>query len=255
MSHIKLLVNEGLVNKMGCVSKYGLFLVNSAIIFMGVTVAGVAAAILQQDTLFGVLLSNVFYSVPLSALIAGLFLTFLGVLGCWGALKEDTCILKLYAVIVAMLLLVVVTVGVMLLVFTAGTAAFLISNMKIIFNEYGGHDEQITNDLDFIQHNTHCCGIYGYKDWVDFNYGNGTSVADGCCKNETVGCGVDLLENPNVEDLVYTSGCLAFLTRAFNSVCIGLGVITLILAGIQILSISWVCIIIRDAASYHRLIE
>nr|XP_045590728.1 CD63 antigen-like isoform X1 [Procambarus clarkii] len=233
---------------MGCVSKYGLFIINSCVIFLGVTVVGVSAAILQQDSIFGVLLTQVFYSVPLSALIGGLFVTFLGVLGCWGAAKEDTCALKTYASIVGVLMVMVVTAGVLLMVFTTGSTAYIISSMKVIFNEYGGADEDLTYDLDFLQHNTHCCGIQGYEDWADFIYGNSTNVADGCCKNQTEGCGVGLLQDPQVKELVYTAGCLSFLTDALSGFCIALGVVTLVLASIQMLSISWACIIIRDSS-------
>ncbi|XP_071550269.1 23 kDa integral membrane protein-like [Panulirus ornatus] len=238
---------------MACVSRCGLFVINFFIICLGLSIVGVAAAILRQNTIFGVLLSHFFYSIPLAALLGGLFLAFLGLLGCWGAIGQNSCMLKSYAVIVSVLLVGVVALGVVMLVYTYGWSAFIVAGMSSIFNNYGGDDPRLTNDLDLIQHITHCCGIYDYQDWAHFRYGNGTNVADGCCRNRTQGCGMGLLQDPHVDKKVYTVGCLAFVTSALNGVCTALIILTLAIASIQFVSITWACLIAMDAKRYYKV--
>ncbi|KAG0711068.1 Tetraspanin-6 [Chionoecetes opilio] len=203
---------------MGCVSKYGLLTINFFVVGLGLCVVGVSAAILRQNTIFGAVVSNMFYTVPLTTLLAGIFLTSLGVMGCLGAIKEHALVLKLYAAVVIVLLVVVMTAGLTMIAFTAHASHFLVSGMTNVFNLYGDEQkEYLTQDLDMLQHTIHCCGINAYTDWANFAYGNGTSVADGCCRNMTAGCGEKLLLDPDVEDLVYTKGCLSFVTKAFDS--------------------------------------
>lgn len=239
---------------MGCVSKYGLITINFFVVCLGLCVVGVSAAILRQNTIFGVLVSNLFYTVPLTTLLAGIFLTCLGVLGCLGAIKEHPLLLKMYAAIVLVLMFLVLASGIMMFAFTANTSDFLIRGMTTVFNEYGNEDkEYLTNDLDYLQHSTHCCGINSYEDWAKFTYGNGTNVADGCCRNQTEGCGEGLLQDPNVKDLVYTTGCLSFVTKAFDAICLALGILTFALSGVQALSITWACIIAKDSRRYQHL--
>ncbi|XP_045109349.1 CD63 antigen-like [Portunus trituberculatus] len=239
---------------MGCVSKYGLLTINFFVLAFGLCVIGVSAAILHQNTIYGVLLSNLFYSVPLIILLSGIFLTCLGVLGCLGAIKEHPVLLKLYAVVITVILIVTMTAGITMLVFTANTSSFLVRGMTNVFNEYGEEDkEYITHDLDIFQQTMHCCGIISYTDWANFTFGNNTNVADGCCRNQTVGCGEDLLQDPDVEDLVYTTGCLSFVVNAFDAICLTLGILTFALACFQALSIAWACIIAKDSRRYEHI--
>lgn len=91
-----------------------------------------------------------------------------------------------------------------------------------------------------------CCGINSYKDWASFTYGNGTNVADGCCRNQTAGCGEGLLLDPDVKDLVYTRGCLSFVTKAFDVICLTLGILTFALVCVQVRCVC-VCVLSRNA--------
>ena len=62
------------------------------------------------------------------------------------------------------------------------------------------------NKLIFVQYK--CCGIYNYTDWRDNAYYNETnSVPDSCCKNETVKCGRDGLQNPDKINKKVSHGC------------------------------------------------
>lgn len=239
---------------MGCVSKYGLLTINFFVVTFGLCVVGVSAAILHQNTIYGLLISNLFYSVPLITLLAGIFLTCLGILGCLGAIKEHPVVLKIYAAVILVLLILTMASGISMFVFTANTSSFLVRGMTNVFNEYGDEDkEYITHDLDVFQHSMHCCGIISYTDWDNFTYGNRTNVADGCCRNQTVGCGEGLLEDPDVEDLVYTTGCLSFIVNAFDAICLALGILTFALACFQGLSIAWACIIAKNSRRYEHI--
>ncbi|XP_042210922.1 CD63 antigen-like [Homarus americanus] len=239
---------------MGCFSKCGLILVNFFVICLGLSVVGAAAAVLNQDTIFGALLTKEFYTLPITTLMIGIFITLLGVLGCWGAIKENSCLLMTYAVIVSVLLIGMVAIGIALMVFMSGSSAYIVSNMKNIYNQYGEDDKkQLTADLDALQHTLHCCGINGYEDWAHFKYGNGVNVADGCCKNDTEGCGLGALLDPHVREEVYQVGCLSFITEAFGAISMMLAVLTIILASVQLLSVIWACVLARRSNTYEQL--
>ncbi|XP_050734552.1 23 kDa integral membrane protein-like [Eriocheir sinensis] len=239
---------------MGCFSKYGLITINFFLVCIGLSVVGTSAAILHKNTIFGAVLTNVFFSVPLTTLLAGIFLTCLGFLGCLGAIKEHSCMLKLYAVVVGVLLVAVLATGIALVVFSANTSDFIVRSMTKVFDEYGEEDQEtLTDNLDYLQNTMECCGINGYEDWAQYPYGNGTNVADGCCIDETVGCGVNMLINPNATELVFTRGCLSFVTGAFSAICLALSILTFALVLVQALSITWACIIAKDSRRYENI--
>ena len=51
-----------------------------------------------------------------------------------------------------------------------------------------------------------------------------------------------LLQDPDVENLVYTKGCLAYVTKAFDSICLTLGILTFALVGVQVCVCVYVCV-------------
>ena len=60
----------------------------------------------------------------------------------------------------------------------------------------------------------HCCGVKNYTDWSNTTFSKGVNVPDSCCKEYTVGCGLNMLLSPaDAEDRLYTVGCVPELSE------------------------------------------
>ncbi|XP_054646219.1 tetraspanin-33 [Dunckerocampus dactyliophorus] len=149
------------------------------------------------------------------------FITFLG---CLGALRNAACLLKTFAAILAAVLLVQLTAGILGYLFTdtvmERTERFM---MKTIVRYREDHD--LENAIDFVQKKLQCCGVDGYKDWSRNVYfecsdSNPSMEACGvpfsCCvvpSNQTMlntmcGLGTQQQDRERASDDIFTDGCL-----------------------------------------------
>ena len=68
---------------------------------------------------------------------------------------------------------------------------------------------QLTNKL--LHPQIHCCGVDGYNDWAKTPFSQGKHIPDSCCKEYTVGCGLNRI--PDTEETVWHLGCAAELSK------------------------------------------
>lgn len=74
-----------------------------------------------------------------------------------------------------------------------------------------------------------------YTDWANTTFGQGKNVPDSCCKEYTVGCGVNKILSPDADEQLYTIGCVPALGQQVKhkaAVFAGIGV------GIAIIQVS-----------------
>jgi len=238
---------------MGCCSRFALFVLNFLVFAIGLAAVVMASLVISKDTVYGDLLASGVFSLPIGVLIAGILILLLGFLGCCGALKENSCMLQTYAGIVLLLFIAEVVLGVLILVYTDKAEGIITDAMKDSFNKYGGEDAALTKSLDATQHELKCCGVESYKDWSEFTFGNGTgNVATGCCleMKDDCGAGVANLDIEEAQDKVYVRGCYPAIKDDLGGLTIGLGVISVILGLVQLISISCACGLARKN-SYH----
>lgn len=161
--------------------------------------------------------------------------------------------LQTYAGVVLLLLIAEVVLGILILVYRTEAEKYITDGMKDTFNNYGGSDEALTKSLDALQHNLECCGVASYKDWKDFSFGNVTgNVAEGCCKEMTEGCGDGMANVPEetAKDTIFTQGCYERIKEDLTGVTLALGVTTVILGLVQLLSISCACGLAKNSKRY-----
>jgi len=232
---------------MGCFSKLGLFILNFLVFAVGLAVVVLASVVIHKDTTIGVLLQGGIFTLPICILIAGLIVLLIGFLGCCGAIKENSCMLKTYAAIVLVLFIAEIVLGIMVFVYTDKAEAFIQDGMTDSFNKYGGVDEQLTKGLDVVQHDLECCGVTGFQNWQNYTYGKEpeslNDVASGCCKEETEGCNKGMATKSEEEAMktIYTEGCYDAVKNQLMGVTIGLGAATVVLAVVQIMAICCAC--------------
>lgn len=145
-------------------------------------------------------------------------------LGCWGALRNATCLLKTFVGILVVVVLVQVTAGVIGYLFTdmvMERTERLMIKAVVRYRE----DQDLENAIDFIQKKFQCCGVESYKDWSKNIYFEcsetnpsleACGVPFSCCRpesNQTVlntmcGYGTQQLDEFSAQDEVFTVGCL-----------------------------------------------
>lgn len=145
-------------------------------------------------------------------------------LGCWGALRNATCLLKTFLVILVLVLLVEVAAGVIGYLFTdlvMERTERLMLKAVVRYRE----DQDLENAIDFIQKKFQCCGVDSYKDWSKNVYFEcsetnpsleACGVPFSCCRPETnqtvlntmCGYGMQEMTESSAQDEVFTVGCL-----------------------------------------------
>lgn len=241
---------------MGCFTKAALFIINFAIFAAGVAVVALASVIINKDDTYGTLLIQGVFTLPIIILIVGLIIVIIGFLGCCGAMKGSSCMLKTYAFIIIVMLIAEVTLGILLLVYPKQAEDIIKSGMEDVFKEYGTN-EATDKSVDAIQSDLHCCGVNGYDDWKQYPYGqrgNG-NVSRGCCleddDSDTCFMGRNDLTESEAAKYIYTRGCFEALKEDLQGVTIGLGVVLFIMAIVQVLAVTCACGLAKKAGSTH----
>nr|XP_045590730.1 tetraspanin-3-like [Procambarus clarkii] len=236
---------------MGCISKAALFVLNFLVFAVGVTVVVLASLIINKDNSYSnLLLTQGIVTVPIIVLIVGLAIVILGFLGCCGAMKESSCMLKTYAFIVAVLLIAQIVLGILLLVYSQEAENVIKNTMDDVFKRYGGDDEALTKSIDQIEHDLECCGVSNYTDWN--NVTKHGDVTIGCCKEQKDGCFDGMATAPQVvaEQRIYTQGCFYAIKEDLQGAVIALGVVCLILAVVEVMAISCACGLAKKSRHY-----
>ncbi|KRZ40825.1 Tetraspanin-5 [Trichinella pseudospiralis] len=196
-----------------------------------------------------------FYLDPAWILIIVGGVTFIiGFTGCIGALRENTCLLACYAVLVGNLLLIELAIGILGFVFKDWVKEQLETQLDDMIIYYRD-DPDLQSVIDWIQMDwLRCCGIHGPNDW-DLNiYFNSSSEALGspeaggvpfsCCKTASLNglvnyyCGHGARKMSPFSESIFQSGCLIQVQEWFSR---NLAVVGSVAVGVATLESPMVC--------------
>merc|ERR1711868_2743 len=127
-------------------------------------------------------------------IVLGCVIFIIGFCGCWGAFKENYCMLMTFTILLGLIFMCELACGI---------AAYVLRNkvgyeieMKMLntmdsYVDYNNHTSQL---WDMVQNKFACCGTDDYSDWERTGwFGSDNmgkwSLPDSCCKDEYVGCG------------------------------------------------------------------
>ncbi|XP_068447727.1 tetraspanin-33 [Clinocottus analis] len=184
------------------------------------TAVGIYAKIAKEKDVVDTLMLD----PALLLIVVGSAMFLITFLGCFGALRNATCLLKTFLGILTVILLLQITAGVVGYLFTDMVMERTERLMMKAIVRYR-EDRDLENAIDFIQKKFQCCGVESYKDWshnvyfecLDINPSlEACGVPFSCCvrlQNQTVlntmcGYGVQQLKQPTVDLDVFTMGCL-----------------------------------------------
>ena len=238
--------------------KFSLFFLNvlfwlAAVLILGV---GVYMMVEKEDAYQN--LSDLAFDPAVLFVILGGTLFLITFLGCLGALRENTCMLCLYASVVGFLLLVEVTCGVLGFYFRHHVQEGIgekLSDAIVLYRDPAKPDLQLL--IETTQTEFKCCGIFSYEDWgsnIYFNCSSPSVEACGvprtCCKTEEdrintqCGYGVGRMDTFEREKRIYTTGCLTAAVEWFKSNLIAIGIVSFGILLLQIITI-WLATTLR----------
>ena len=214
-----------------------LFVLNFLVFLVGAAVVVVASLTIHKGNEFGELLNDGVLTLPIIVLLGGLAILLVGFLGCFGAMKENSCMLKTYALIAMVLVIAQIVLGVLIFLHRDEAEVILTESMKSAMGKYGTGDSAFDESVDAAQHELECCGVLNYTDWQNLNY---TGVTDGCCKVMHKGCGEDWFNKPSKPE-IWEIGCYTRAKEDIEPYGIWLGVLAIGLALIQLCCVIWAC--------------
>ena len=182
------------------VVKYLVFFFNLifAIIGLAILIVGVLAKI-QNGAVEPTVSQQISLDVPAILLISvGAFVFITAFFGCCGAIKESTCMLTTFAIILLTLLIIQVAVGVYAFLnhdITDEVKSSIKQSVQDMMNKYNSSAPG-SNNMDELQKFLHCCGADGPSDWKWPE----SRLPMSCCRNEESTC------TQNSDDK-YTEGC------------------------------------------------
>ncbi|XP_041463031.1 CD63 antigen-like [Lytechinus variegatus] len=233
----------------GCgpkIAKLFLFIFNFCLWLCGVVLIGggsyVAAKHNDYEDLFA---DNAILTVSWIAIGIGLFIFVVGFSGCCGAMKESSCLLKLYFFFVLLIVLAEGSLGIVTFVFSGDIEDSMTKGMQESINENYGLKEGTTEVIDDVQKTFDCCGAAGYGDYKTSKHlQEGLAVPGSCCKEP--GCDTSGPKgNPYNQRAIWTEGCVHATKDTIKNHYLAIGGAAFGLLIFEIITMVFACCVIK----------
>jgi len=142
--------------------KYFLFIVNMIFLMGGIAVLGTSIWVATQTpSIDG---SNLSYAVavPVVGVLLGLFIVVGSLLGCFGAIRENTCMIKTFLMFVIIVMLIEAVIVVVIIVYNThdNTRKAISNQIQVSLTECVNEDPKPACEwLPVIQNEFKCCGF------------------------------------------------------------------------------------------------
>jgi len=175
---------------MGCATslvKYIVFLFNLAFVLAGIAFIAIGVIFKLDIEDFTAALNKTeinFSLAPTLLIIVGSIVFVISFFGCCGAVRESTCMLTTYAIILLTLFLLQVALGVYAFIqfkdSDAGIKNEIHEELKKTLELYD-KDNVARETIDALQSERECCGVDSPADWRQV--WNNDSLPSSCCRN------------------------------------------------------------------------
>nr|ABS19428.1 multivalent antigen sj23-FABP [synthetic construct] len=203
------------------------FILNIICLLCSLVLIGAGAYVEVKFSQYEANLHKVWQAAPIAIIVVGVVILIVSFLGCCGAIKENVCMLYMYAFFLIVLLIAELVAAIVAVVYKDKIDDEINTLMT---GALENPNEEITATMDKIQTSFHCCGVKGPDDYK----GN---VPASCKEGQEV----------------YVQGCLpvfsAFLKRNLIIVaCVAFGV-----CFFQLLSIVIACCLGQRIHDYQNV--
>ncbi|XP_026742580.1 CD63 antigen-like [Trichoplusia ni] len=148
---------------MKCI-KYMLLCITAIFVLTSALIISVGTTIyaIYHDVSF--FLEDHFFSPATFVIVIGVIMLFVSLFGCIGALKESTCLVNIFAVILSLVFVLEIAAAIAAYSLRGQVTDMLDEKLRVTLPFYYENDE-VHDAFDFIQSRLNCCGVDSYMDW------------------------------------------------------------------------------------------
>ncbi|XP_076458671.1 CD63 antigen-like [Babylonia areolata] len=165
---------------MKCV-KYLLFSFNLIFVIAAIALIAVGAYVQVKLVDYVDFFGNEYTGPGILLIVVGALIFIIAFFGCMGALKENYCLTMTYAVLLAVIFILMIAGGIAAYVLRAEIEDEVVSVLTKAEKNYGVA-AGVTQAWDRLQREFECCGVKSYTEWQELNLT--TTYPQSCCKSE-----------------------------------------------------------------------
>ncbi|KAH1176357.1 hypothetical protein KIL84_021091 [Mauremys mutica] len=134
--------------------------------------------------------SMYFAHVGYFCIVVGSMVVVLGFMGCWGAVRENRCLLLTYFLIILVIFIAEITAAVVVFAFTSFARSIVLDkSLAALKKKYSGykHDDIVSYGWNALMLKLNCCGVQNYTDFAGsaFQIRTNLTYPKSCCKDPT----------------------------------------------------------------------
>jgi len=230
--------------------KYTIFLVN--LIFFGLgsyllynTYQQLGGDVFNLDS---ALKSPIYFTL----IIAGV-IVLISFLGCFGTCNESPCMIKAYAGLI--LVCVILQVAVIVMAYKIDPEEISTGIKQKVLMKFSEQETSVKKSIQLIQLNNKCCGVDGYKDYMpvkdveDVKY-----VPDSCCSKFDEHKNASLTGDCDLDSLKAVTGCKSVLQAAIKENYKYVYVVIGCVFGFQLLVIILSCALSKNIKEQYNMV-
>jgi len=214
-------------------------------------------ALSSENTSLG-LLSGWDFDPAIIFIFVGAVMFLLAFCGCVGALRENICLLKFFAICLSTIFFVQLALGTLGFVFRRKIKKLVSEKLSDTIMHYRSN-VNLQNIIDYSQETFQCCGLNTHADWKRNVYFNCTqrgreacSVPYSCCRTDTLNtmCGANMNSDTVTDEqrqlAIYTDGCIDGIARWFQDHLQVVAGVAIGVAVLQVIGIAFAATLISD---------
>lgn len=183
---------------------------------------------------YEIFLTGKFFSIPTFLIVIGSFIIVITFFGCWGALKENYCLILSFSVMLFIIFILELAAGISGYVLRNDAYSLIQTELKSSMSSYSNTTENPTTGLwDDVQRDFNCCGVTNYSDWNTL--WDKPDLPLTCCSIPVGTVGTFTCNNATATlNRVKTNGCLPGFSDYIADHAVSLGAAGVVIAVLQV---------------------
>ncbi|XP_031627365.1 uncharacterized protein LOC116343455 [Contarinia nasturtii] len=170
---------------------------------------------------------------PILLIVVGFVVFLIAFFGCCGAIKENTCMLFLYSLI--MIMIVLFQIGIVVAALSKkGDLEQIVDKRLLDTLKKSKDNSKLLKSWDLLQNELHCCGVSSMNDWSGVIDSDPTIMPGSCCHK-----GIDD-KTCRIQDVKYP-GCKTAFLDYLNNNMYTVAIFAIVAALVQVLAIIFSC--------------
>ncbi|XP_017099076.2 CD63 antigen [Drosophila bipectinata] len=226
--------------------KYTLFGFNLIFLITGIILIAVGAGVGAVYTGYELFLAGKFFSIPTFLIVIGAFIIVITFFGCWGALKENYCLVLSFSIMLAIIFILELAAGISGYVLRSDASNLIEKSLKASMAEYNNATQNPTTALwDDVQRSFDCCGVTNYMDWKE-KFPSG-ELPISCCSPVVGQVGIlSCMNDVASTEVRHVDGCLGGFSNYIAAHAVSLGAAGVVIAILQFFGVIFACYIARE---------